>query len=232
MDNSTVAAFVAGFVTNASRILEYFSYFAFILFICFWFYSGFYIYLDAKKRYAFGNSNYFYLILIFGLITGVIGLIIYSVIRPRYTFDEIEFMQTEYKYYFSNSSKVTDCLNCGLFVEEGALYCTNCGFQNRFKCKRCGAITDHSDNYCKSCGLDLQERNMKLYESVLVKSTAKVDKKHKQNQENKQDKKSQSESNSKQIQLFSAKKYFTKLKTTFSNSLEKIKTHTRSEQKP
>lgn len=232
MDNRTISDYVAGIVTSASKILEYFSYFAFVLVICFWFYAGYSIYSDSRKRYAFSNEIYYYIILFVGIITGFLGLVVYFIIRPKYTFDEIEFMQTEYKYYFSNSVKVSECLKCGSYMSEGSLYCTNCGYQNRFKCKKCGNITNYYDNYCNVCGIDLKERNAKFIEKVSADQQGTSTKTKTKEKSNKKSKKEILSEVKDKVKLNNPKYLFENAKAVFLGSVNKIKSKTAAFGKP
>jgi RNA polymerase subunit RPABC4/transcription elongation factor Spt4 len=123
----------------------------------FWIYCGLKIYFDARERFT-TNTSMKYLFLLFGLITGPLGLIIYQWTKPKFTPDELDFIRIEHKFYYHQASKVLDCLKCDAYVLEGHSFCTNCGTQNRFKCENCGALGDYDDKYCKECGSHLPYR--------------------------------------------------------------------------
>lgn len=122
-----------------------------------WLYCGIKIYFDARQRFA-TNAMMKYLFLVFGIITGPLGLIIYNFTKPKYTPEELDFIRIEHKFYYHQASHVLDCLNCDAYVIEGHAFCTNCGTQNRFPCEQCSQLTDYDDKHCSSCGSQLPYR--------------------------------------------------------------------------
>jgi RNA polymerase subunit RPABC4/transcription elongation factor Spt4 len=125
--------------------------------------------------------------LIFGVIFGPIAYILYSILKPKNSQEEIDFIRVEHKFYYNQASKVADCMKCNAYVLEGHSYCTNCGTQNRFKCSKCGALTDYDDLYCFNCGLDFKGRRESLLQKYQKKANENLKKKivvdKKQNQE-------------------------------------------------
>lgn len=132
-----------------------------------WVYLGLKIFLDARVRYRIGVFGQI-LFLVFGVITGPIGLFLYNLTKPKYTPEELEFIKIEHKFYHHQASKVLDCIKCKAYVLEDHAYCTNCGTQNRFKCESCGNLTDFDDKYCYSCGIEFKGRKEKILRSVGV----------------------------------------------------------------
>jgi RNA polymerase subunit RPABC4/transcription elongation factor Spt4 len=116
-----------------------------------WVYCGLKIYFDAKDRFM-ASPALKYLFLLFGIVTGPVGLLIYNFTKPRFTPEEMDFIRIEHKFYFHQASKVLDCLKCDAYVLENHAYCTNCGTQNRFKCENCSELSDYDSRYCPSCG--------------------------------------------------------------------------------
>lgn len=164
-----ISNFIPYILNNSSSIFDFLIILAELLAVFFWFYCGYFIFNDSKKRYSFDSSSVYYAFLVLGLITGPIGLGFYLLTRPRYTFDELEFMKVEHKFYYHQASKVLDCIKCGAYVLEGHSNCTNCGTQNRFKCSNCEALTDYDDMYCNNCGHHFDKRYEEIYDSVLSK---------------------------------------------------------------
>lgn len=157
-------------INNSGQIFDFIILLAELLAVFLWFYCGYYIYVDAKKRYYFRSSAAYYAFLILGIVTGPIGLGFYILTRPAHTFDELEFMKVEHKFYYHQASKVLDCIKCGAYVLEGHTHCTNCGTQNRYRCENCQALTDYDDMFCNSCGYNFNKRYDQIYESVLTKA--------------------------------------------------------------
>jgi predicted RNA-binding Zn-ribbon protein involved in translation (DUF1610 family) len=131
-------------------------YIVFGVLVTLWLYCGVKIYFDAKDRFHSSNATK-YVFLVFGLITGPLGLILYTYTKPKYTPDEMEFIRVEHKFYYFQAAKVLDCIKCNSYVLEGQMHCTNCGTQNRFRCEKCNKLTDYDALYCPACGVHLKE---------------------------------------------------------------------------
>lgn len=152
-------------VNNSGSIFNTVLGFVGIIVFVLWLYCGVIIFSDARRRFQIKNPFFYLGLLLFGMVTGPFGLVLYIAVRPKHTSEELEFIKVEHKFYYHQASKVVDCLNCGAYVLEGQLHCTNCGFQNRFKCEKCGAVTDYDDLYCSNCGCNFEGR----YEKILSK---------------------------------------------------------------
>lgn len=157
---------IPNIVNNANNLFNYAIAFVILLIAIYWIYTGYTIFKDAKKRFAFNSSWMPYLILAVGIITGPIGKIVYNLVRPSRSQYELDFIAVEHKFYYNQASKVADCISCGAYVLEGHTYCTNCGTQNRFKCSKCGALTDYDDLYCYNCGLDFAKRREEIFSKI------------------------------------------------------------------
>lgn len=160
---------VASSVLNADQITK--SIVSVLLFVLavFWVYCSIRIYIDVKRRFQFSDAIQI-LFLIYGVITGPFGLVLYGLLKPRYTLEDLDFMKTEHKFYYHQASKVRDCIKCGAYVLEAHIYCTNCGTQNRFKCEKCKALTDYDDKFCYSCGKSFAGREEKILQNITPKS--------------------------------------------------------------
>lgn len=145
-----------------------------LIILALWAYCGVIILRDSLKRFHFEQKWIYIIILILGILSGPIGLIIYKMFKPKNTADELEFIKVEHKFYYHQASKVVDCLNCGAYVLENHMYCTNCGTQNRYKCSKCGTLTDYDDLYCYSCGLDFGKRSDEILKKIQSKKEKKT----------------------------------------------------------
>lgn len=129
-----------------------------------WITFGLKLFLDYKRRF---ESNIIILIVVFilSILTGIVGFIIYSILRPKYTLEELEFFQIEHKFYHEQASKVLECIRCGNYVFSSSKHCTHCGFQNRYSCPNCGHYNSLKDSFCGSCGHDLFPQNKEILDS-------------------------------------------------------------------
>ncbi len=49
------------------------------------------------------------------------------------------------------------CEKCGMQVEEGQRFCTNCGFQMPVYCRNCGRKVENNEKFCPECGTAISE---------------------------------------------------------------------------
>jgi len=161
-------------INNSSAIFNIIIAFIGVIIFLLWLYCGVVIYRDAKKRLNVNNIVFYLILMVVGMVLGPLGLVFYYIFRPKYTRDELDFVKVEHKFYYHQASKVVDCLQCGAYVLEGQLYCTNCGFQNRFRCESCKAVTDYDDLYCSNCGKDFEGRYDNILKKINSKPTAEV----------------------------------------------------------
>lgn len=135
----------------------------------YWGYIGFKTFKDVRKRHKVSSALWLGAILVGLVILGPIGKIVYNIVRPEKSQEELDFLAVEHKFYYNQSSKVADCLFCGAYVLEDHTYCTNCGTQNRFKCKKCGTLTDYDDLFCFHCGENFGKRNEEIFANIREK---------------------------------------------------------------
>ena len=96
-----------------------------LLSLVFWILIAVWIYRDSKAR---GLNRIFWGIV--GIITGILGLVIYLIYRHTIVF----------------------CSVCKNKVNKDANFCANCGEVVKSKCESCGQIVSSRENYCPACG--------------------------------------------------------------------------------
>lgn len=101
-----------------------------------------------------GFPNYYLLLF------GVLIWLIYLLIRPTYTLEEMQIIEGEqrlkelqkryYEYELNKSGRI--CPVCGLPVEADYIICPNCYKRLKEKCEQCGRLIDATWNICPYCG--------------------------------------------------------------------------------
>ena len=105
--------------------------FIYLIAFIFWILIGIYVYKDAEKR---GKSGVLWLIVI--LIFGIIGLIIWWLVRPPEISTPVYQPQPVYRQVentapISEKYKPKYCPNCGATLDGTPIFCFNCGFKLR-----------------------------------------------------------------------------------------------------
>jgi len=101
-----------------------------------------------------GSTNYYL------LLSGVLVWLIYLLLRPPYTLEEMQIIEGEqrlkdlqkkyYEYELNKSGRI--CPVCGLPVEPDYILCPNCYKKLKEKCVQCGRLIDSTWNICPYCG--------------------------------------------------------------------------------
>lgn len=82
------------------------------------------------------------------------GLIIYLLIRPKATIEDIYWADLERRYLKFETTDLGDCPKCGFQLQPGFIVCPACGEKLKEKCAGCEAFIDKSWRYCPACGLE------------------------------------------------------------------------------
>lgn len=141
-----VLKFIEGLAkTDFSMIIELlkYSYFAFWIVVVGW------VWVDSGERSTNTASRVLSVILV-GLLN-ILGLIIYMLLRPRQTIQELYWLDLERRYLKYETNELGDCPNCSTSLQPGFNVCPNCGYQIKKQCSRCNVWVDKSYAYCPFC---------------------------------------------------------------------------------
>ena len=120
------------------------------------------VWIDSGERTSNIPFRIFSTLLV--LILNLFGYIVYLIIRPRQTIEEIYWSDLERRYLKYETSELGDCQKCGFQMQPGFVNCPQCGFDQKIKCK-CDVHIDKDWKYCPFCGEQHLEK-MKVDENV------------------------------------------------------------------
>ncbi len=152
---------IINFLSQASTITIVVGY-IFALWLALTIWSWF----DVSSR----TSNIFYR---FGAIVlvalgSLLGFVIYLMLRPAQTKDEVQFRHLEEKI-FEAQSKAALCNDCGEVVEPEFSYCASCGVKVRKNCSNCERELSYTWNVCPYCAHTQKETDDKVTISEEIK---------------------------------------------------------------
>jgi RNA polymerase subunit RPABC4/transcription elongation factor Spt4 len=105
---------------------------------------------DAAERYRSKGAAFMIVILL--LLINIFGLIIYLIIRPKFTRDEEYWNDLEKRFLKYEAQGIGDCPHCGDEVQPSFIHCPNCGKSLRVKCKSCEMYLEPEWKVCPFCG--------------------------------------------------------------------------------
>lgn len=130
----------------------------------FWIVVLYWVWLDSGERTTKKEIRIAYLVLVTLLF--IVGLIIYLLIRPNQTIEEIYWADLERRYLKYETAELGDCPKCGTQLFPGFNYCPNCKYVIKVKCSQCGVEMDKQYKYCPSCGNQMKERVQSFEEEL------------------------------------------------------------------
>ncbi len=121
-----------------------------LVFVIFWIVVLDWVWLDAGERTTKRTSRVVYLLLV--LFLNVIGWIIYLIIRPSQTIEQIYWADLERRYLKYETAELGDCPKCGTQLYPGYTFCPKCGLELKTRCEVCNVYIEKSNEYCPYCG--------------------------------------------------------------------------------
>lgn len=91
------------------------------------------------------------------LIFSIPGLLIYMVLRPRYTLDDAFQRSLEEEYLMQDLEELPLCPGCQQYVEDDWVFCPNCRTELRDNCIACDRLIDLRWEICPFCGTEQYE---------------------------------------------------------------------------
>jgi DNA-directed RNA polymerase subunit RPC12/RpoP len=135
--------------------------------VVFWLVIIGWVWVDSSERTSKKGLKIGYILLV--IFFNIFGLIIYLIIRPSETIEEIYWEDLERRYLKYETSELGDCPRCGSQLYPGYVFCTNCGYRLKVKCPQCGVLIDKDHVFCEYCGFKIKERATVQEEHPTVK---------------------------------------------------------------
>ena len=135
--------------------------------VVFWLVIIGWVWVDSSERTSKKGLKVGYILLV--IFFNIFGLIIYLIIRPSETIEEIYWEDLERRYLKYETSELGDCPRCGSQLYPGYVFCTNCGYRLKVKCPQCGVLIDKDHVFCEYCGFKIKERATVQEEHPTVK---------------------------------------------------------------
>lgn len=120
-----------------------------LAFVAFWIVVLGWVWVDASER----TTNFFMKLMavILVAVLNILGLIIYLLLRPKQTIQELYWADLERRYLKYETAELGDCKNCKFSLQPGFNICPKCGVQLKKQCANCHVWVDKSYTYCPFC---------------------------------------------------------------------------------
>jgi len=141
-----------------------------IFFAVFWLFVVGWVWNDSGER----STKFIYRILssLLVLIFNIPGLIIYLLMRPDATIEELYWADLERRYLKYETADLGDCPRCKKQLQAGFVACPYCGEPIKEKCRVCGNYLERTWTICPYCTTPKQGINQMVEESVLPQKEA------------------------------------------------------------
>lgn len=164
--------YILDFLEGNSQInYNWVIYFLGIVLVLLWVFYIFWVWSDSSQR----SSNIFFRLgsLLLVALFNFIGLAVYLVIRPRYTIEQIYWMDLERRYLIFETAELRDCNNCGFQLRPDFNVCPQCGHDIKVECESCKEMINKNWKFCPYCSTQARDRRAAvevLSEEVMEKS--------------------------------------------------------------
>jgi len=125
----------------------------FLMFAILWGFTVLWVWSDSSERTS--SLLFRVSVTLFVLPFNIPGLIIYYLIRPPLTIEEVYWSELERRYLVYETADLNDCPRCDEALMPGFNNCPNCGYVVKVKCNGCDVMINREHKYCQFCG----ERN-------------------------------------------------------------------------
>ncbi len=118
-------------------------------FLAFWIVVIGWVIYDSSQRY-----KKFWMVVLSALLVLVLnffGLVIYLIVRPKQTHEEMYWGDLEKRYLRFETAGLEDCPNCHYPVQPNFINCPMCGKELRVKCQSCGVYLEPEWAVCPFC---------------------------------------------------------------------------------
>lgn len=124
-----------------------------VLLFIFWFVLVGWVWIDSGERTSDVRIRVVYLLLV--IVLNIPGLIIYLIVRPSETIEDIYWADLERRYLKYETAELGDCPKCGSQLYPGYQFCANCGYDIKMKCPNCEVLIPKTSEFCPYCGTKL-----------------------------------------------------------------------------
>ena len=129
-----------------------------IAFVIFWIVVIGWVWVDVSERTTNTLIKFFSVVLV--TIFNVLGLVIYLVLRPKQTIQELYWADLERRYLKYETSELGDCPNCHFSLAPGFNVCPQCGTQLKKQCHNCHVWVEKTYKYCPFCSTNIDTPNI------------------------------------------------------------------------
>jgi hypothetical protein len=124
--------------------------------LVFWIVVLYWVWLDSGERTSKTFVRLLYVVLV--ALLNIIGWIIYLIIRPSQTIEEIYWSDLERRYLKYETAELGDCVKCGRQLYPGYTFCPHCRQKIKIKCPSCKVNIDRKSKFCPHCGSNVKKR--------------------------------------------------------------------------